>query len=96
MRSTQVDSKDVRREKCPGCGHGMEPFFELPGVPTNSCILLKSVDEARNYPRGEIVLGYCKGCGFICNLAFDEKLTEYSSRYEETQGYSPTFQKFPS
>lgn len=94
MKSTRVDSNCARREKCPGCGKGMEPFFELLDVPTNSCILLQSVDEARNYPRGDIVLGYCKGCGFVCNLAFDEKLTEYSSRYEETQGYSPTFQKF--
>jgi hypothetical protein len=27
-------------------------------------------------------------------VAFDEKLTEYSQRYEETQGFSPTFQRF--
>lgn len=94
MRSLQVESRVARREKCPGCGHVMEPFFELLAVPTNSCVLLESADEARSYPRGDIVLGFCAGCGFICNLAFDEKLTEYSSRYEETQGYSPTFQKF--
>ena len=32
--------------------------------------------------------------GFIANLAFNPALTEYSARYEETQGFSPTFNAF--
>jgi SAM-dependent methyltransferase len=36
----------------------------------------------------------CSECGFISNTAFDERLTEYSGRYEETQGFSGTFNKF--
>jgi hypothetical protein len=46
------------------------------------------------YPKGDIFLGFCPQCGFISNVAFDPKLTEYSERYEETQGFSPTFRKF--
>lgn len=82
------------RSACPGCGGLMASFFEIPDVPTNSCVLLETSEEALRYPHGDIVLGLCDGCGFICNLAFDAKLTEYSGRYEETQGFSPTFREF--
>jgi SAM-dependent methyltransferase len=82
------------RSDCPGCGASMRPFFSFTGVPVNSCILLDTVDAARAYPRGDVVLGFCDDCGFICNLAFDARLAEYSSRYEETQGFSPTFRAF--
>jgi SAM-dependent methyltransferase len=51
-------------------------------------------EEALAYPQGTIRLGFCDACGFISNLAFDPALTEYSGRYEETQGFSPTFNAF--
>ena len=80
---------------CPGCEQGvMETFYEVRSVPSNSCILLESAAEALSYPRGDISLGFCPECGFISNMAFDPKLTEYSGRYEETQGFSDTFNKF--
>ena len=80
---------------CPSCSDGvMDIFYEVKSVPTNSCILLSSPEDAKNYPRGDINLGFCPKCGFISNTSFDEKLTEYSGRYEETQGFSGTFNKF--
>jgi SAM-dependent methyltransferase len=80
---------------CPCClEQAMEPFYEVRGVPTNSCILLQTREEALNYPTGDIRLGFCPSCGFISNIAFDAKLTEYSGRYEETQAFSPTFNTF--
>jgi SAM-dependent methyltransferase len=80
---------------CPGCGaRRMEVFFELRGVPTNSCILLASREEALAYPRGDVALAFCPACGFISNMAFDAALTEYSGRYEETQSFSGTFNAF--
>ncbi len=80
---------------CPSCAApGMRVFHEASGVPSNSCILMKSRDEALDYPRGEIRLGFCDACGFISNIAFDPVLTEYSGRYEETQGFSGTFNAF--
>jgi hypothetical protein len=72
----------------------MGSFYRVDSVPTNSCLLFESRDEAINYHRGDIDLGYCQECGFISNLAFDPRLTEYSSRYEETQGFSETFNQF--
>ncbi len=80
---------------CPSCSTGsMELFYALKSVPSNSCILLSTADEAKSYPRGDIDLMFCPDCGFVSNMAFDPKLTEYSGRYEETQGYSETFNKF--
>jgi SAM-dependent methyltransferase len=72
----------------------MGVFYEVERVPSNSCILLSSREEAVNYPRGDIRLAFCIDCGFICNIAYESRLTEYSGRYEETQGFSPTFNSF--
>jgi SAM-dependent methyltransferase len=81
---------------CPSCNTPMQEFYRIPNVPTNSCILMDTAEEARKYPRGDIVLGFCPQCGFICNLAFSPDLTKYSSRYEETQAYSGTFNRYHS
>lgn len=72
----------------------MRVFYRQPSVPANSCILLKTREEAIGYPRGRIELAFCPACGFISNLAFEPQLTEYSGRYEETQGFSGTFNQF--
>lgn len=80
---------------CPSCSsEGMQAFHRDESVPTNSCILLTSREEALAYPRGRIELAFCPACGFISNMAFDGMLTEYSGRYEETQGFSDTFNSF--
>lgn len=86
---------DPAPSTCPGCqSREMKIFHEVDSVPGNSCILLASEEEALAYPQGTIQLGFCPGCGFISNVAFEPRLTEYSGRYEETQGYSPTFNAF--
>jgi SAM-dependent methyltransferase len=80
---------------CLSCGStDIEVFHQEAGVPVNSCLLLASEAEARAFPRGAIRLGFCHACGFIANTAFDQALAEYSTRYEETQGFSPRFQRF--
>jgi SAM-dependent methyltransferase len=80
---------------CPSCrSTSVEIFHQEAGVPVNSCLLLASEEEARAFPRGAIRLGFCHVCGFISNTAFDQALAEYSTRYEETQGFSPRFQHF--
>ncbi|MCC7363139.1 MAG: methyltransferase domain-containing protein [Dehalococcoidia bacterium] len=80
---------------CPACSASrMTVFFELSGVPAHSCLLVDSREEALAFPRGDIVLAVCHACGFISNLAFDAGLNQYSSRYEESQAYSPHFMAF--
>jgi len=89
------DSEAGESRVCPSCESAeMEIFHEANSIPSNSCILLSSQEEALNYPRGSIRLGFCPSCGFISNVAFDQRLTEYSGRYEETQGFSNTFNAF--
>jgi len=83
------------KKSCPSCGHReLLVFYEVNSVPVHSVLLMSNRDEALQYPRGNIELGFCESCGFITNVAFDPKLHEYSSRYEESQGFSPTFTAF--
>lgn len=80
---------------CPGCGvPGMKAFYRVENAPTNSVLLLNSQDEALNFPRGTITLAVSPTSGFIANVDFDPALTQYNARYEATQGYSPTFNRF--
>ncbi len=80
---------------CPSCANPeMSVFYEAGSMPAHSVLLLPSREAALAYPRGEMVLGFCNGCGFVTNLKFDPALNEYGSRYEETQGFSPTFREF--
>lgn len=80
---------------CPSCGaQRMSVFYELDQVPVHSVLLLLTREAALNYPKGDIALGFCQACGFISNVAFDPTVHEYSSRYEATQVFSPTFSAF--
>jgi hypothetical protein len=82
-------------KQCPSCAkESMTVFYDVSGVPVNSVLLLPSREEAINFPKGDIVLGFCESCGFIGNIAFDPTEQEYSARYEATQGYSGTFNAF--
>jgi len=72
----------------------MSIFYELKNVPVHSVLLLPTREEALNFPKGDIALGFCHTCGFIANVAFDPGLHEYSARYEATQAFSSTFNAF--
>jgi len=91
MLTPQLDYSST----CPACGSkGMLIFYEAMNVPVHSVLLMPTREEALSYPKGNIRLGFCGACGFISNTAFDATLHEYSSRYEETQGFSSTFNRF--
>ena len=82
-------------DPCPSCGAtGLTGFHSQRGVPANSCLLLDTRDEAVNFGTGDIDLGICPRCGFITNVRFDQRLAEYSERYEETQAFSDRFVAF--
>jgi SAM-dependent methyltransferase len=91
ISSAQVAAEGV----CPACGEArLRSFYKVSNVPANSCVLMRSPEEAIGYPRGKIDLCFCGRCGFIFNRDFDQRLIEYSERYEETQGFSDTFNAF--
>lgn len=83
------------RTTCQACGatelHG---FYEVRGIPTQSCILLDDEDSALEYPMGNVSLAVCRACGFIQNTLFDASLVDYSVPTEESQAYSPRFRDF--
>jgi len=55
---------------------------------------MSTEQEALNFPRGDVVLGFCESCGFISNTAFDPSMVNYSTAYEDQQSCSPTFNAF--
>jgi len=80
---------------CPSCNApGMSVFYEAKNVPVNSCLMFSNREEAVNFPRGDVQLGFCKACGFISNLAFDPLKLDYSSLAPEEQGFSATFNEY--
>ena len=80
---------------CPSCDTPeMSIFYSRDGVPVHSVLLMPNKEVAINFPRGDIKLAFCEDCGFISNVAFDPRQHSYSSRYEETQGFSLTFNAF--
>ena len=75
---------------CPNCLSGaLRVFHEVHRVPVHSVLLMPSREVATNYPKGDIALGFCEECGFISNTLFNAAVHEYSTQYEETQGFRP-------
>ena len=82
---------------CPNCGAlGMRTFFAVDQVPVHSVLLMPTYETAVGFPRGDVRLSHCAACGFVANTAFDVGMNAYSTEYEETQGFSPTFNAFVS
>ncbi len=80
---------------CPSCGGGaLVQIYAQDDVPVSSCLLFDDAEAARGVERGDIRLAHCGDCGFIFNAAIRQGASEYSERYEETQGFSPTFSSF--
>ena len=82
-------------KNCPSCSFkGMQIFYEVRQVPVHSVLLMSSREMALTYRKGDISLEFCKACGFVYNTTFDASVHNYSSKYEETQGFSPKFNVF--
>ena len=94
-RNPLAEVSVVAKKICPSCGSAkISVFYELKCVPVQSVLLVPTLEMAINYPKGDIALGFCENCGFISNTAFDPSLLKYSSGYESTQAFSPTFNAF--
>jgi SAM-dependent methyltransferase len=80
---------------CKSCSStDLAVFYRLNDVPVNSCLLFDNRQDAQNYPRGELALGFCGQCGFISNLRFNPQMARYTEGYEEQQSFSPRFNAF--
>lgn len=95
MTDTGNGSSVSVKTACPACGgRNLKELLHIPAIPVQSCILLDSTEEGTRFPRHEMRLTFCKGCGFIFNAAFDERLIDYASTTEESQHFSDTFSSF--
>lgn len=80
---------------CPNCcSSGLSLFYSVTDIPVHSCMLMSTKKQARQYPEGDLQLGYCDSCGFITNVHFDATLHDYNTKYEETQAFSTCFNSF--
>lgn len=80
---------------CPACGgQSLSEIYRLDSIPVQSCILLETREEARNFPRHALLLKFCNDCGFVFNAVFDLSLVDYASTTEESQHFSGTFNRF--
>jgi SAM-dependent methyltransferase len=95
MRGYPKRLQEVTEILCPNCNQGrMQVFYEVRNIPVHSVLLMPTYERAMTYPRRDLQLGWCPLCGFVANTLFDPSVHEYSTSYEETQGFSPTFNAF--
>lgn len=82
---------------CPSCGaEVLEKIYEVRNVPIHSCLLMQTREEALELPTRDVVMGWCPRCAFATNMTFDVAMNAYSTKYEEVQTFSPTFNAFQS
>lgn len=85
----------TEKTACPACaGTALRTIYRLPAIPVQSCILLDTEAEARQFPTAPLQLKFCHDCGFVFNSVFDLDLVEYASATEESQHFSGTFNRF--
>lgn len=63
-------------------------------VPVLCNLLLPTAEAAREAPTGRIVLGFCRSCGLIYNVAFDPGAIVYDQAYENSLHFSPRFHEW--
>lgn len=95
LSMSDVEESRLPQKFCPSCNSGdISVFCKLENVPVQSVHLIKTDEDALNYPKANMTLGFCQICGFIFNLAFDPTLLDYSDTYESTQVFSPVYNDF--
>ena len=80
---------------CQACGtQGLVGFYAVQGIPTQTTVLLDTEGDAKRFPVGELLLGFCTQCALIQNVLFDQALIDYSVPTEESQAFSPLFSAY--
>ncbi len=82
-------------EQCCACGSSdLVTFFEEHRTPVLVCVLWPAAEGARECPKGDVRLTFCRQCGMIENQLFDPALVEYTESYENSLGFSELFQGY--
>lgn len=80
---------------CPACNRPhLEVFFRMEQMPVFCNVLCDTPQQAKDFPRADIHLGWCNQCDLIYNVAFDASRLDYDAAYENSLHFSPHFQQF--
>lgn len=81
--------------RCPICEmYTARVFLRRENVPVHQNFLFDNEHEAISIARGTLNIAICHNCGFVFNTDFDAGLLSYDEKYENTQSYSPVFEKY--
>jgi 2-polyprenyl-3-methyl-5-hydroxy-6-metoxy-1,4-benzoquinol methylase len=82
-------------QSCPLCeSPSPQIFFQRRKVPVHQNQVCATAEEARQFTRGDLLLAFCAGCGFVFNTAFDPGSLRFSAAYDNFQSCSPYFQHY--
>ncbi|MBN1803666.1 MAG: methyltransferase domain-containing protein [Sedimentisphaerales bacterium] len=95
MSKQEYQTKKINLQNCPVCSNpDTMSFFQAESVPVFCNVLWDSREKALSASLAGIHLAYCNKCGLIYNIAFDNKLTQYSEAYENSLHFSQQFRKW--
>lgn len=70
-----------------------QPLYQQRAYPVFQNRMYGSADDARNCPKGDVLLVQDPATGIVSNQAFQPELVVYDKHYQNEQGVSPAFQK---
>jgi SAM-dependent methyltransferase len=80
---------------CPICGSETTfQFLRRSSVPVHQNLLFRDASAARGASRGDMTMCLCQRCNFGFNGAFRPELLDYSQNYDNTQTWSPAFDRY--
>ena len=83
------------RRNCPLCaGSRCDSVLSVNELPINIGRLWPDEPSAKAAPRGDVVLAFCRTCGFVFNAAYDSRRLSYEPGYEYSLHHSPSHREF--
>lgn len=95
-RQTIGEVASTRSEReCPVCGSmDLAPFVDVLDIPVHVGHLWPTAEQARCAPTGDIKAAFCRGCGYVWNMAFDPSKVTYAPGYDHSLHHSVYYQSF--
>jgi len=82
-------------KSCPACGWSEAlDFHDCGRLPVHIGVLWDDAEQARQAPTGDVLLGYCRQCGFIFNRRYDEGKIWFEPGFEVALHHSQVFRSF--
>jgi SAM-dependent methyltransferase len=95
LLSEAGESCRAETTSCPACGSAATVDFQDCGtLPVHIGVLWDDPDQARNAPAGEVLLSYCRPCGFIFNRRYDARKIWFEPGFEVALHHSQVFRSF--